>query len=143
MGQIAKYVIELVTELLDDAPELEKTYEWALGDVSEKTGRARQLPFDAVWESRRLIVEVDEDQHWRPVDFWDKPDKLTVSGVSRGEQRRIYAERKRAAARAQGYVVLEISWERKPVPTKRNREADLALVRNRLLESGLSLIHLP
>jgi hypothetical protein len=74
VGAIASYVIGLVAELLGEEPEREKTYPWARGDVSAKTGRARQLPFDAVWEARRLIVEVDEDQHRRPVKFWDKPD---------------------------------------------------------------------
>jgi len=104
IGAIANYVIGLLTELLGEPPELEKTYAWALGDLSPKTGRARRLPFDAVWESRRLIVEVDEDQHRRPVAHFDKPERLTVSGVHRGEQRGLYAERKRTAARAEGVL---------------------------------------
>jgi hypothetical protein len=87
LGAISDYVISLARELLGEEPEREKTYPWALGDVSAKTGHARRLPFDAVWEARRLIVEVDEDQHRRPVAFWDKPHVLTVSGVHRGEQR--------------------------------------------------------
>jgi hypothetical protein len=90
LGIIANYVIGLVSELLGEDPELEKTYPWALGDVSAKTGLARRLPFDAVWETRRLVVEVDEDQHRRRVKFWDKPHIVTVSGVHRGEQRRLY-----------------------------------------------------
>lgn len=48
--------------------------------------------------------------------------------VARSEQRGLYAERKRAAARAQGYVVLEIPWERRPRPPRRDRVADLALL---------------
>jgi len=48
------------------------------------------LPFDAVWETRKLIVEVDEDQHDEPTPILDKPDVITVSGVHRGQQRRIY-----------------------------------------------------
>jgi hypothetical protein len=137
LGAIATYVIGLVSELLGESPELEKTFPWAVGDVSPKTGRATRLPFDAVWESRRLIVEVDEDQHRRPVPFWDKPDKLTVSGVPRGIQRHLYAGRKRAAAREQGYTVVEIPWERKPAPTKRKREDDLKLLRSLLAEAGI------
>jgi hypothetical protein len=112
VAAIAKYVIELLTEVLGASPEREKSFPWAVGDVSPKTGHARQLPFDAYWAGLKLIVEVDEPQHRQPVPFWDKPDVITVSGVSRGEQRRIYDQRKRAAARAQGYTVLEIPWER-------------------------------
>jgi hypothetical protein len=137
VGAIADHVIKLLTELLGEEPEREKSFPWVLGDTSPKTGRARQLPFDAVWESRRLIVEVDEDQHRRPVAFWDKPNVITVSGVSRGEQRGIYDERKRAAARAQGYTVLEIPWERRPVPAKRDRGADLEVLRDRFTAAGV------
>jgi hypothetical protein len=55
-----------------------------------------------------VIVEVGEDQHREPVIFWDKPDHMTVSGVNRREQRGIHYRLKRAAARADGYTVLEI-----------------------------------
>src|SRR5712692_5632867 len=106
MGAVATYVIGLCTDLIGESPELEKRFAWALGDVSRKTMRAVRLPFGAVWESRKLIIEVDEDQHRRPVGHFDKPDLITVSGVHRGEQRRIYADRKRAAARAHGYTVV-------------------------------------
>ena len=137
MGRVANYVISLLAEVLQEEPEREKRYDWSLGDVSETTGRRARLPFDAVWESRRLIVEVDEDQHHRPVDFWDKPDVVTVSGVHRGEQRRIYDARKRAAAREQGYLVLEIPWERRPEPAKRDREADRNALEELLRQGGV------
>ena len=118
MGAISNYVIGLASELLGEEPDREKLYPWALGDVSAKTGHARRLPFDAVWEKRRLIVEVDEDQHRRPVSFWDKPDVLTVSGVHRGEQRHLYDERKRAAARRE--VIRSSRFRGSVVPYQRN-----------------------
>src|SRR4051812_16917668 len=118
MGRTANYVIDLLAEVLGEEPEREKRFNWALGDVSAKTGRQVALPFDAVWESRRLIVEVDENQHFEAVEFWDKPDVVTVSGVSRGDQRGIYDARKRTAAREQRYTVVEIPWEREPKPEK-------------------------
>jgi hypothetical protein len=121
--------------LLGESPEREKRYLWALGDVSAKTGRAVQLPFDAVWESRRLIAEVDEDQHRKPVAHFDKPGRITVSGVHRGEQRKLYADRKRVAARRQGYMVIEIPWERRPAPARRNRAADLEFLRRVLSDA--------
>ena len=137
MGRTANYVIELLVEILGEEPEREKRFDWALGDVSAKTGRQVTLPFDAVWESRRLIVEVDESQHHEPVEFWDKPDVVTVTGVARGEQRAIYDSRKRNAARAQKYPGVAIPWERRPVPEKRNRVADRARVEAILRSAGV------
>jgi hypothetical protein len=124
MGQIADYVIALLDEILDEPCEREKRYDWALGDKSAKTGRRAMLPFDAVWESRKLIAEIDEDQHRQSMPFWDKPDTLTVSGVDRGQQRRLYDDRTRSAARDAGYVVLEIPWPRRRPPRDRDRAAD-------------------
>jgi hypothetical protein len=124
----AVYVIELLAEILGEQPLREQRFPWGLGDPSPKTGRRMALPFDALWESRKLIVEIDESQHREPVKFWDKPDRLTVSGVHRGEQRRIYDQRKRSAAREQGYTVLEIPWPRRPAPERRDRDADLAML---------------
>jgi hypothetical protein len=123
--------------LLGDPPEREKRYSWAVGDISSRTGHAVELPFDAVWESRRLIVEVDEDQHRKPVAHFDKPDRITVSGVHRGEQRRLYAERKRTAARRKGYIVLEIPWERRPPPGRRDRVGDLDLLRQMVSDAAV------
>ncbi len=138
MGRVADYVIGLLDEILDGGVEWEKRYPWALGDRSGKTGRRAQLSFDAVWEARRLVVEVDEDQHRRPVTFWDKPDRLTVSGVDRREQRRIYDVRKRAAARSRVYTLVEIEWERRPAPAKRDRAVDRVRLEGLLRAAGIN-----
>ena len=139
MGRIADYVIGLLEETLGGPATREKRFAWAVGDPSPRTGRSALLPFDAVWESRRLIVEVDEDQHRRPVNFWDKPHIVTVSGVSRGRQRAVYDARKRAAARAHGFTVVEVPWERRPPPGRRNREADRRRLARLLSQAGVSL----
>jgi len=41
-------------------------------------------------------------QHSEAVPFFDKPDRLTVSGVSRGEQRALYDELRRNLIPSQG-----------------------------------------
>ncbi len=137
MGQIADYVITLLEEILDEPCDREKRYAWALGDESPKTGRRARLPFDAVWESRKLIAEIDEDQHRDSMPFWDKPDRLTVSGIDRGQQRRLYDERKRNAARHEGYVMLEIPWPRRPALPDRDRAADRQALIAMLAEVGV------
>src|SRR5262245_10821555 len=118
MPRTERYVVGLLEGLLGPA-ERGKRFAWALGDVSAKTGRAVRLPFHAVSEARRLIVEVDDEQHREATAFFDKPHRLTVSGVHRGEQRRRYDERKRAAARAQGYLLIEVPWSRYRPPRLR------------------------
>ena len=86
-------MIDLLAERLGK-PTREMRFEWCRGDPSPKRQRGTPLPFDAVWPERMLIVEVNEDQHRKPVPHFDKPDRITVSGVHRGKQRRIYDERK-------------------------------------------------
>jgi len=41
--------------------------------------------------------------------IFDKPHRLTVSGVHRGKQRQLYDQRKRSAARDQGYKLVAVS----------------------------------
>ena len=134
MGRTATYVIGLLEQLLGPT-EREKRFPWALGDPSPITGRAARLPFDAVWESRRLIVEVDEDQHREATGLFDKPHRLTVSGVHRGHQRKLYDDRKRAAAVANGYLVVSVAWSRKQRPSA----SDLDHVRQILLAASVEL----
>jgi very-short-patch-repair endonuclease len=125
-----RYVTDLLEQLLGPC-EKEKRFDWARGDSRTPSGKGVPLPFDAVWESRRLIVEIDERQHDESVDFFDKPSVMTVSGVSRGEQRRLYDERKVRLAGEHGYAVVRI-------PTRRlsrgfrDRASDLSAISERL-----------
>lgn len=132
MGKTAKYVLDLIEQILGPA-EREKRFDWARGDLSPRTKRALPLPFDAAWEGRKLIIEIDEDQHREATPIFDKPDRLTVSGVHRGKQRQLYDERKRAAARANGYTVLSIPWARKRKPSPQ----DAVALRRQLLAAGI------
>jgi hypothetical protein len=132
MGRTERYVVGLLEQLLGPAAR-GKRFEWAVGDISPRTGRAARLPFDAVWESHKLIVEVDEEQHHEATPLFDKPHQLTVSGVHRGEQRRMYDERKRAAAVARGYRLVAIRWSRRAKP----QSADLERVRAALAAAGV------
>ena len=63
---------------------------------------------DSYWPDRSLVVEVDERQHDHPVTHFDKRYRLTVSGEHRGEQRRIYDERRRSLVPAHGLTLLTV-----------------------------------
>jgi diadenosine tetraphosphate (Ap4A) HIT family hydrolase len=102
-----KYVLDLVAEVL-----AEPDYRWQhcfptlLGDPGQD-GRQRPLPVDGYFPRHRLIVEYWEQQHSAAVPIMD--EGVTVSGVSRGHQRRLYDQRRHLWARAQGlrFVVLD------------------------------------
>jgi very-short-patch-repair endonuclease len=140
MGKTAGYVIELLQEILGPCVR-EMRFPWAVGDVSPTTKRAVPLPFDAVWEKRRLIVEIDEEQHQEATPLFDKPGILTVSGVDRGEQRREYDARKHEAAIANGYLVVRLPWSRRRKPAHGDAEEIRALLESagvELLPSSVS-----
>jgi hypothetical protein len=86
------YVIDLCDGVLGSVGVRQATFDWLVGDVSPSTGRARRLPVDTYWPEFHLAVEFQEKQHTHPVAIFDR--RATVSGVPRGEQRRLYDLRK-------------------------------------------------
>ncbi len=123
--------------------EAEKRFDWCRGDCRDPAPRGRTLPFDAVWESRKLIVEFDERQHGEPVDFFDKPQRIIVSGVHRGEQRRLYDERKVRLALAHGYTVIRVPanflvWRGRRLA--KDRSADLVTLRGLISAAGITAV---
>ena len=102
-----KYILDLVAEVL-----AEPDYRWQhrfptlLGDPG-RDGKRRHLPVDGYFPRHRLIVEYWEKQHSTSVPLMD--DGITISGVSRGHQRRLYDRRREAWAAANDlcFVVLD------------------------------------
>jgi len=83
------YVLDLCDEILDEVGLRQHRFEWLLGD-SGASGRRARLPVDGYWPAANLVVEYRERQHDQPVTHFDKPDRLTISGVHRGMQRARY-----------------------------------------------------
>lgn len=133
------YVIALCDEVLGEKSSTQHRFEWLLGDPGAK-GRRVRLPVDAFWPRHRLVVEYRERQHDEPVAHFDKPDRLTVSGVHRGEQRALYDARREAEIPAHGLRLVII----RPADLdadgrgrlRRNREADLPVIRQVLTTAG-------
>lgn len=87
------YVLDLCDEIFQEQLLRQHTFPWLVGDPGS-TGRCVCLPVDAYYEKHALVIEYRERQHDEAVPFFDR--RHTVSGVGRGEQRRIYDERREA-----------------------------------------------
>lgn len=133
--QDQSYVTDLCEAVLGILASREHRFAWLLGDVSPRTGRQVRLPVDAYWESLGLVVEFQEEQHSQSVKLFDKPDVLTVSGIHRGEQRRLYDERKAKLIPANDLRLVVIHKDQFTVRRKHivpTREHDVEVVRRLL-----------
>lgn len=129
------YVISLCESVLGPG-ERQKTFGWLLGDPSLTTGRSRRLPLDGYWGGQQLVVEFQEKQHFEPVAFWDQ--KITASGMTRGEQRKIYDRRKVEQTVEHGIRLVHIRQDAFPMSRgkiDRDPERDLDIVRRLLLRA--------
>lgn len=103
------YVIDLCDEILGIPASRQHTFDFLIGDA--QPGRiGKKLPVDAYYDQLSLVVEYREQQHMESVAFFDKPERITVSGVNRGEQRRLYDERRRKVLPEYGIELIEISY---------------------------------
>lgn len=129
------YVLDLCDEVIGETGQRQHRFDWLRGDPG-RSGRSVRLPVDAYWPNCGLVVEYREIQHDRPTPHFDKPDRLTVSGVHRGEQRAIYDRRREELIPAQGLrlVILrpaDLAADARS-RLKRHRAPDLEVIRGRL-----------
>lgn len=133
-----KYVLDVVEGLLEEACQRQKRFDDLVGDTDLR-GRRRKLPVDAYFPSRKLIVEYRERQHYQPVPFMDR--RMTVSGVTRGEQRQIYDARKEQWAEEHGLAFLVIPYTALSHASNgrldRNTKADTAAILSLLKDVGI------
>jgi hypothetical protein len=104
------YVINLCDELLHEKASRQHKFGFLFGDY-HKDGRSRTaLPVDAYYQEKNLVIEFMEKQHTEAVDFFDKPERMTISGVSRSEQRKKYDARRKDGLLANNIQLLEIDY---------------------------------
>lgn len=127
------YVLDLCDEILGVVGRRQARFDWLRGDPSPTRPRGTALPVDGHWPDLRLVVEFQEEQHTQPSPFFDR--RQTVSGVGRGEQRRLYDARKRTLIPKQGLRLVVIEKSEFVVTSKRidrERTRDMAVVRQYL-----------
>ena len=120
------YVIDLCDEVLGMTALRQHCFPFLKGDTG------RMLPVDAYYEDLGLVVEYCESQHIRSTPFFDR--KMTVSGVSRGEQRRIYDRRRAELLPQHGIRLVTIYYScfGSTKRLRRDKDRDLEIVRTLL-----------
>jgi len=101
------YVLELCDIVLGVTGIRQHRFDFLRGDPG-KRGICRRLPVDAYYPDHGLVVEYRERQHTEPVAIMDR--RQTISGCSRGEQRRRYDERRRVVLREHGIGLVELNY---------------------------------
>lgn len=129
------YVLDLCDQALAEAGRRQHRFDWLLGDPGA-SGRRAGLPVDGYWPVANVVVEYRELQHDRPVAHFDKPDRLTVSGVHRGLQRALYDARRDELIPAHGIrLVVLTPADLDATPRgrlRRNPVHDLPVIQERL-----------
>lgn len=122
------YVIDLCDEVLGHKASRQHRFNFLTGDTGKR------LPVDAYYEDLNLVVEYYERQHSEPIPYWDK--KMTASGVTRQEQRKIYDKRRRIILPQHGIKLVVINYFDFGTSKRilRNKAYDIKVVRNLLKE---------
>ncbi|TVQ51090.1 MAG: hypothetical protein EA377_13315, partial [Phycisphaerales bacterium] len=98
----------------------------------------RKLPVDAYYPDLKLVVEYHERQHFENVPFWDR--KPTSSGISRGEQRALYDQRRREVLPSHGIKLVELKCTdfqcRSSKRLARIPEQDQDIIRAKMIDAG-------
>ena len=117
-------------EVLGMKGSRQHTFDFLRGDGISR----RKLPVDAYYESEKLVIEYRERQHTEKVSFFDR--RQTVSGVSRGEQRKIYDQRRRDILPKNGITLIELDYSEFTYSSSkrllRERDGDMKVILSRL-----------
>jgi hypothetical protein len=129
------YIIGICDRVLNCTAERNYRFDFLMGDAG-KDGRCRKLPVDAYYKELSLVIEYWESQHTESNTFFDKNDRVTCSGVHRGEQRRIYDARRRQILPRHGIHLVVLGYKLFEHNSKkrllRNETADEAIIRKEL-----------
>jgi hypothetical protein len=96
------YVIDLCDELLQKKAMRQHRFDFLKGDSGAR------LPVDAYYPDLNLVIEYRERQHTEKVKFFDR--RQTVSGMGRGEQRKLYDQRRREVLPKHGIKLIELGY---------------------------------
>ena len=135
------YVLDLADKVLGVRGSRQHRFEWLRGDWSEAKQGHSYLPVDGYWETLDLVLEYAERQHTEAIKIFDQRD--TVSGVPRGQQRRIYDQRRVDLVPANGLrlvVIPATAFALKRKKIVREPQRDLEVMRRLLVNAGIAVV---
>lgn len=103
------YLLNLCDKLLDQSASRQHKFGFILGDFHKNDKTRSALPVDAYYSKPEFVIEFLDNGNETEIEF-GKPGRVTVSGVDRAEQRKIYAQRKRKALRSKEIPLVEIDF---------------------------------
>lgn len=122
------YVVDLCDDVLKSKAIRQHRFDFLRGDSGTK------LPVDAYYPTLNLVIEFKERQHTEAVKFFDRRE--TVSGVGRGEQRKLYDQKRRDILPKNGIRLIEFDYSEfqhtKGKKLVRDKTEDLRVIKKRL-----------
>lgn len=122
------YIIELCDKVLNNKAIRQHRFDFLKGDSGV------QLPVDAYYPELNLVIEYCERQHSEEVKFFNR--RQTVSGVNRGEQRKIYDQRRKEVLPENGIELIEFTYNEfdhnRSKRLKRNSARDIKVIMSKL-----------
>jgi hypothetical protein len=126
------YIIGLCEEVLKCKSSRQHKFDFLKGDSG------RKLPVDAFFSNLNLVIEYHERQHTEAVFFFDK--RITVSNITRGEQRKKYDQLRRSVLPKQQIRLIEFDYHEFGHSSRkrliRNKKAHLKIISEKLRLAG-------
>ena len=122
------YIMGLLDGLLNETGSRKHTFEYLLGDYHQNGKTRTKLPIDLYYANLNLALEIVEHPEKRKNAIESKEEKMTVSGLSRADQRLKYFYRKKNTLTNKDKAFIEIPLENFEVDDAfqltRNKEND-------------------
>jgi len=123
------YLVGLINEIFNTRASHQHTFDFLLGDY-HKNGKTRtELPLDAYYKDLNLVIEFLDKQNSDSINR----DKMTISGVTRAEQREIYRLRKQSVLKGNDINLIEIDYAKFDCDDEqmlsRNKDKDISILK--------------
>jgi hypothetical protein len=132
------YLINICNEVLNEKALVQHTFDTLVGDLHKNGKSKTNIPLDAYYEIRNLVIEFIEVPNAESDALIEKSKRITASGITRAEQRIKYNKRKRTFLNNKRINVVDIEFAffdcSQDYKLIRNKEKDTAIIKEILEE---------
>lgn len=131
------YLINLCDEVLLEKASRQHRFDFLLGDFHKDGITRTALSVDAFYKEHNLVIELLGNRQPEAIDYEENSDRITASGITRSQQRKIYEERKRKGVLAKNINLIVIDYslfESADNRLARDKEKDLKIIQELLSE---------